>query len=254
MLWKVHSPPISHSAKLADKKPRSGKIPKTGNFPTDDTTHHPQTTLPPPRSFLQTNFRRAPDLQTWAQHVWGDATHPHLSSAEIVYRFRKAYAAFVDLGRNAAKREYAFPVYSCTARQRLAICPYIISTSCRKNISNRFSRSRAMPFLVTFFGPPQTVFRSFFDHLFSRRIHTAELSPVTIGTDMHTSTTHLSAFMEPNKTSGGLRNPLLCTKKSTQKTPKTHYGPVTTHTDLLRLHGVSSSTPRHLPKPSGPGF
>ena len=118
----------------------------SGNFPTHDTTWHHKITLPPPRSFLQTNFRRTPDLQTWAEHVWGDATHPQLSSAEIVYRSRKAYAAFVDLGQNAAKREYTFPVYSCTARQRLAICPYIISTSCRKNIANRFSGSRAMPF------------------------------------------------------------------------------------------------------------
>lgn len=226
----------------------------SGNFPTDDTTHLPKITLSPPRSFLQTNFRRAPDLQTWAEHVWGDAAHYQLPSAEIAYRFRKAYAAFVDLGQNAAKREYTFPVHRCTARQRLAICPFSISTSCRKNISNRFSRSRAMPFYMTFFGPPQPVFRSFFDHLFSRRIKTAELSPVRIGTDMHITTTHLSGFVEPNTSSGGPRNSLLCTKKSTPKTPKTRFQSLTSPTDLLRLHSISPSALGHLPKPSGRGF
>lgn len=60
------------------------KYPISGNFQTDDTTRHPKITLPPPRSFLQTNFRRAPVLQTWAGHVWGDAAHHQLSSAEIV--------------------------------------------------------------------------------------------------------------------------------------------------------------------------
>jgi hypothetical protein len=39
--------------------------------------------------------------QTFAEHVWGDDAHYQLPSAEIVYRFRKAYAAFVDLGQNA---------------------------------------------------------------------------------------------------------------------------------------------------------
>ena len=107
---------------------------------------------------------------------------------------------------------------------------------------------------MTFFDPPQPVFRSFFDHLFSRRINTAELSPVKIGTVMHTTTTHLSAFVEPNKSSGGPRNSLLCTKKSTPKTPKTHYGTPTTPTDLLRLRGISSSTLGHMPNPSGPGI
>jgi hypothetical protein len=139
-----HLSPIHPNSLIKNRDPV--KYQKSGNFPTDDTTRHPKITLLPPRSFLQTNFRRAPDLQTWAGHVWGDATHPQLSSAKIVYRFRKAYAAFVNLGQNAAKHEYTFPVYRCTARQRLAICLHIISTSCRKNISNRFSRSRAMPF------------------------------------------------------------------------------------------------------------
>lgn len=136
----------------------------------------------------------------------------------------------------------------------MAICSCIISILCRKNISNLFSGSRAMLFLVTFFDPRQTVFRSFFDHLFSRQMKTAELSPAKISTEMHTTSTHLSAFVEPNNISGGPCNSLLCTKTSTRKSPKTHYGAVTTPTDLPRLHGISSSTLRHLPKPSGPGF
>ena len=107
---------------------------------------------------------------------------------------------------------------------------------------------------MTFFDPPQTVFWSFFDHLFSCLINTTELSPAKNGTVMHTITTHLSAFVETNKSSSGLRNSLLCTKKSTPKTPKTHYGALTPPTDLLRLLGISPSTLGHLPRPSGPGF
>jgi hypothetical protein len=249
----IPHPSLIHPNSLIKNRDRV-KYHISGNFPTDDTTHLPKNSLPPPRSVLQTNFRRARDLQTWAEHVWGDAAHYQLPSAEIVYRFRKAYAAFVHLGQNAAKREYAFPVYRCTARHTLAICAYTISTPRRKNISNRFSRSRAMPFYMTFFGLPQPVFRSFFDHLFSRQIKTAELSPVKIGTDMHTTTIHLSAFVEPNKSSGGPRNSLLCTKKTTPKTTKTPCRPLTTPADLLRLHGISPSALGHLPKPSGPGF
>lgn len=126
---------------------------------------------------------------------------------------------------------------------------YLMPKECLKSLQP-FSRNAI---LGDFFRPSPDGFSVVFDHLFSRRMKTAKLSPVKIGTVMHTTTTHLSVFMGPKKSSCGPRNSLLCTKQSTQKTPKTHYGAVTTPTDLLRLHGISPSTLRHLPKPSGSG-
>ena len=115
---------------------------------------------------------------------------------------------------------------------------YLMPKECLKSLQP-FSRNAI---LGDFFRPAPDGFSVVFDHLFSRRMKTAELSPVKIGTVMHTTTTHLSVFVGPKKSSCGPRNSLLCTKQSTQKTPKTHYGAVTTPTDLLRLHGISPST------------